>query len=62
MLTSKEEAVRNYVENVLQSVEKKKELPALPRGIVVKDLPETTRMLYQLKQGEVPKEVGKLFR
>ena len=61
-LMTKEEAVMNHVQKVLSLVEQGKELPVLPKGVTVKDLPENTKMLYQLKQGEVPKDMEKLSR
>ena len=55
-LAGKEEMVLNHVEKVHRSVMEGKEIPALPKGMKLEDLPVNVRGLYELKSGKVPNE------
>ena len=53
-LVGKEETILNHVEKVHESVMKGKEIPNLPKGMKLEDLPVNVRGLYELKSGKVP--------
>ena len=55
-LAGKEEMVFNHVERVHRSVMEGKEIPALPKGMKLNDLPATVRSLYELKAGKISGE------
>ena len=56
MEMSKETMVLNHVDKVRESVMKGKELPELPKGMKLSDLPATVRGLYELKSGKITAE------